>query len=227
LNTERLLYVGEGGFGSVFALPGRRIVIKVFKRPVTLKQAVKDVSNEAASFHLGLTLSKIASGGVASRSKALPFAPLPAVEVCGSTSWAMALPSWSMGSTQGLYYPALVMEMAVSTINKESRDLSKSFFSDPMGAVRAVGFVLLAPFVCLIAEPLATMHSLNSAHRDLKEENLLALRIAAGVQGYIHFDMTGKKMTGRLGDCGKALYFGVEFHPEYEAVITKATAAAS
>ena len=227
LNMERLIYVGEGGFGSVFALPGRRIVMKVFKRPVTLQQAVKDVSNEAASFHLGLTLSKIASGGGASRSKALPFAPLPAVEVCGSTSGAMALPSWAMGSSHGLYYPALVMEMAVSTIDKESRDLSKSFFSDPMGAVRAEGFARLASFVRLIAEPLAAMHSLNSAHRDLKEENILAMRIAAGVQGYIHFDMTGKKITGRLGDCGKALYFGVEFHPEHEPVASKTAAAAS
>ena len=58
----------------------------------------------------------------------------------------------------------------------------------------------------------------------MKEENILAMRIAAGVQGYIHFDMTGKKITGRLGDCGKALYFGVEFHAEHEPVITKAAA---
>jgi serine/threonine protein kinase len=213
LKAERIVFVGEGGFGSVFALPDKRVVFKVLKRPVSLQQAVKDVANEAASFYLGLTLNRIASGGMASRSKALPFAPLPATELCGSTSGAMALPSWSMGR---LYYPAFVMQMAESTIDKESRGLSKRFFSDPMGTVLPEGFIRLASLLRLIAEPLAAMHSLNSAHRDLKEDNVLALRVLPGVQGYIHFNMMGKKWTGRLGDCGKALYFGVEFYTENE-----------
>ena len=214
LNSKKLVFVWEGGFGSVFAFPEKRVVLKVMKRPVTLEQAAKDVANEAAAFHLTTTLSRIASGGMASRGRgrAVPFAPLPATEVCGSTSGAMALPSWGMCSSHGLYYPALIMQMASSTIDQESCALSKSFFSDPMGVVSAEGFVRLASLIRLIAEPLAAMHSLNSAHRDLKEDNILFLRVAHSVQGYIHFNMEGKKVTGRLGDCSKALYFGVEYH---------------
>jgi hypothetical protein len=79
----------EGEFGSVFAVPDKRYVLKVMKRPVTLEQAIKDVSNEAASFHLTTTISRIASGSMASRSKPVLFASLPATEVCGSTSGAV------------------------------------------------------------------------------------------------------------------------------------------
>ena len=200
LKTERLVFLGEGGFGSVFAVPEQRIVLKVLKRPVGLPQLVKDISNEAASLHLATTLSRIVSGGLASRGKLLPFAPLPATEVCGSTSGAMALPSWDMD----LYYPALIMQMASSTINDESKQLSKSFFADPMGIVSEEGFIRLASLIRLVTEPLAAMHSLNCAHRDVKEENILVLRINPGLQGYIHYNADGKKWTGRLGDCGKA-----------------------
>jgi serine/threonine protein kinase len=84
------------------------------------------------------------------------------------------------------------------------------------------GFIRLAALVRLIAEPLAAMHSLNLAHRDLKEDNILAMRVAPGVKGNIYYNTAGKKWTGRLGDCGKALCFDVEFETE-----TGASASAS
>lgn len=226
LQTARLIFIGEGGFGSVFAIPERRVAIKIMKRPVSLQQAIKDVSSEAAALHIAATMNRISSGGMPSRRQTLPFSPLPATEVCASTSGALALPSWSMCDSHGLYYPALVMEAAVSTINEESIALSKSFFSDPMGNVSTEGFSRLASFIRMIAEPLAAMHGLNCAHRDLKEDNILALKVAAGVAGYIHYMTSGKKMTGRLGDCGKALYFGVEFHTECDNASIKAVSTA-
>ena len=226
LQTARLIFIGEGGFGSVFVIPEQRVAIKIMKRPVSLQQAVKDVSSEAAALHIAATMNRMSSGGMSSRRQTLPFSPLPATEVCGSTSGALALPSWSMCDTHGLYYPALVMEAAVSTINEESIALSKSFFSNPMGKVSPEGFTRLASFVRMIAEPLAAMHGLNCAHRDLKEDNILALKVAAGVAGYIHYMTSGKKMTGRLGDCGKALFFGVEYHTECDNASHKAVATA-
>ena len=222
LNTERLYYVGEGGFGTVFAWPEKRMALKIFKRPAPLDQVVRDVANEAACFHLASTLSRMSSRGAASRTKLLPFSPLPAFEIAGSTSGAMALPSWGLGD--GLYYPALLMELAVSTINLESREMSKSLFSDSMGVVSDEGFVRLASLMKFISEPLASMHALNLAHRDLKEDNILAMRVAPGVDGYIHFNMQGNKWTGRLGDCGKALCFGVEFHVESDTSAVTAIA---
>ena len=70
------------------------------------------------------------------------------------------------------------------------------------------------------------MRSLNVSQRDLKEDNILALRVAPGIEGYIHYNTQGKKLTGRLGDCGKALCFGVEFHIESEGPTTAAGAGA-
>jgi hypothetical protein len=58
--------------------------------------------------------------------------------MAGSTSGAIALPSWGLGD--GLYYPALIMDLAVGSINLESKELSKNFFSDPMGLVSDEGF---------------------------------------------------------------------------------------
>ncbi len=55
LNAERLIFVGEGGFGSVFALPEQRLAIKVFKRPAPIEQVIRDVANESACFHLAST----------------------------------------------------------------------------------------------------------------------------------------------------------------------------
>jgi serine/threonine protein kinase len=221
LNTERLVFIGEAGFSSIFVLQDRRVAIKVFKIPVDLEQAVRNVANEAACFHLATTLRRnMASRGPALRNKLLPFVPLPAVEACGSTSGAMALPSWGLG--KGLYYPALLMEMAISTVYQESRALSKLFFSNPMGVVPDEGFVRLASFVKLVAEPLACMHRLHLAHGDVKEENILAMKVAPGVDGYIHFTVDGKKWTGRLGDCSKSLCFGIEYHTESEPVPTEA-----
>ena len=118
------------------------------------------------------------------------------------------------------------MDLAVCSINLECRDLSKKFFSDPMGLVSEQGFIRLASLMRLVAEPLAAMHSLNVSHRDLKEDNILALRVAPGIEGYIHYNTQGKKLTGRLGDCGKALCFGVEFHIESEGPTTAAGAGA-
>ena len=219
LGTERLFYIGEGGFGTVFACPDKRMAIKVFKRPGHLESVVKDLANEASCFHLASTLNRMSSSGsrgvAASRYKLSPFAPLPIVNIAGSTSGAMALPSWGLGGR--IYYPALVMELAIGTINSESRELSKSFFSDPMGAVTDEGFVRLAALMRFVAEPLAAMHSLNLAHRDVKEDNILALRVAPGVNGNIYYSTAGKKWTGRLGDCGKALSFDVQFETGPEA----------
>ena len=213
LGIDRLFYIGEGGFGSVFAHPDTRMAIKIFKRPGRLEQAVRDVANEAACFHLASTLNRMGARGLtASRNKFLPFAPLPLTNIAGSTSGATALPSWGLGNN--VFYPALVMEMAVSSINLESRELSKSFFSDSMGRVSDEGFIRLASLMRFIAEPLAAMHSLNLAHRDVKEDNILAMRVAPGVMGNIYYSTAGKKWTGRLGDCGKALCFGVEFEME-------------
>ncbi len=59
LNVERLIYIGEGSFGSVFALPEQRFAIKVFKRPARLDQVIRDVANEAACFHLASTLKRM------------------------------------------------------------------------------------------------------------------------------------------------------------------------
>jgi serine/threonine protein kinase len=115
------------------------------------------------------------------------------------------------------------MELAVGSINEESRQLSKSFFSNPMGLVSDEGFIRLAALMKLIAEPLASMHSLNLAHRDVKEDNILALRIAPGVKGSIYYNTAGKKWTGRLGDCGKALCFDVEFEIETGASVSAAS----
>jgi serine/threonine protein kinase len=219
LGTERLFYIGEGGFGSVFACPDKRMAIKVFKRPGLLESVVKDLANEASCFHLASTLNRMSSSGsrgvAASRNKLLPFAPLPIVDIAGSTSGAMALPSWGLGGR--FYYPALVMELAIGSINSETRELSKSFFSDPMGAVTDEGFFRLAALMRFVAEPLAAMHSLNLAHRDVKEDNILALRVAPGVNGNIYYSTAGKKWTGRLGDCGKALSFDVQFETGPEA----------
>jgi serine/threonine protein kinase len=216
LKTERLVYIGEGGFGSVFALKDMQMAIKIFKRPGRLEQAVQDVANEASCFHLASTLNRMGARGItSSRAKFLPFAPLPITGVAGSTSGAIALPSWGLG--ENIYYPALLMELALGSINVETRELSKSFFSDSMGRVSDEGFSRLASLMRFIAEPLAAMHSLNLAHRDVKEDNILALRVAPGIHGYIYYNTGGKKWTGRMGDCGKALSFGVEFDTEAEA----------
>jgi serine/threonine protein kinase len=222
LNAERLIFLGEGGFGSVFALPDERCAIKVFKRPARLEQVIRDVANEAACFHLASTLKRMSMSarGAANQNRFLPFTPLPSVKMAGSTSGAIALPSWGLGD--GLYYPALIMDLAVGSINLESRELSKKFFSDPMGLVSEEGFIRLASLMRLVAEPLAAMHSLNVAHRDLKEDNILAVRVAPGVDGYIYYNTDGKKWTGRLADCGKALCFGVEFHVETDGTTTAA-----
>jgi hypothetical protein len=226
LNAQRLIFLGEGGFGSVFALPEQRLAIKVFKRPARLDQVIRDVANEAACFHLASTLKRMSMSarGAANQNRYLPFTPLPSVEMAGSTSGAIALPSWGLGDE--LYYPALIMDLAVGSINLESRELSKKFFSNPMGLVSDEGFIRLASLMRLVAEALAAMHSLNLAHRDLKEDNILAMRVAPGVEGYIYYNTQGKKWTGRLADCGKALCFGVEFHVETEGPTTAAGAAA-
>jgi serine/threonine protein kinase len=213
LGIECLEYIGEGGFGTVFSHPETRMAIKIFKRPGLLDQAVRDVANEAACFHLASTLNRMSTRGlVASRNKLFPFAPLPLSQIAGSTSGALALPSWGLGDS--IFYPALIMELAIGSINLETRQLSKSFFSDPMGAVSEEGFIRLASVIRFITEPLSAMHALNLAHRDVKEDNILAMRVAPGVNGYIYYSTAGKKWTGRLGDCGKALSFGVEFEPE-------------
>ena len=76
LGTERLFYIGEGGFGSVFACPDKRMALKVFKRPGLLESVVKDLANEASCFHLASTLNRMSSSGsrgvAASRNKLLP-----------------------------------------------------------------------------------------------------------------------------------------------------------
>jgi hypothetical protein len=193
LNAEHLIFVGEGGFGSVFALPEQRLAIKVFKRPAPLEQVISDVVNESACFHLASTIKRMSMSarGAAHQNRFLPFTPLPSVEMAGSTSEAIALPSWEVGN--GLYYPALIMDLAVCSINLECRELSKKFFSNPMGLVSEEGFIWLASLMRLVAEPRRAMHSLNVSHRDLKEDNRLDLRVEPGSEWYIHYNTQGKK----------------------------------
>ena len=45
------------------------------------------------------------------------------------------------------------------------------------------------------------------------------MRVAPGVMGNIYYSTAGKKWTGRLGDCGKALCFGIEFEIESLPVV--------
>ncbi len=75
--------------------------------------------------------------GAAHQNRFLPFTPLPSVEMARSTSGAIALPSWGLGD--GLYYPALIMDLAVCSINHECKELSKKFFSNPLGLVSEEG----------------------------------------------------------------------------------------
>jgi hypothetical protein len=121
---DRLFYVGERGFNSVFAHPDTRTAIKILKRPGLLEQAVSKVANEARCFHLASTLNRMGARGVtASRNKFLPFSPLPLTQIAGTSSGAIALPSWGLGDS--VFYAALVMELAVGSINLETRKLSR------------------------------------------------------------------------------------------------------
>jgi serine/threonine protein kinase len=210
-NADEASLVGNGARGHVLVCRGQhfKFAVKVSMQTMPYDEVAGYFKNEAAISHISsvLALERPKREGIVA-----PFAMLPMQRISGNTTGLMAVQSWNYPDT---FYAMLAMEEGVSSLAPEVKAVA-SLFQDKEGRTKEDAFSRVAQLMGAILFNVNSLHSLNSAHCDVKPDNIIMTKSQG--KAAAHPNSRVVAMTAddhsrfiKLGDHGNAKLFSTKF----------------
>ena len=218
LQYQKAVSIGRGAYSSVVRMEPAQgqaaLTIKISKSAYPYHQVVSGhLGSDAAAYKFDDTrrvaLRLNGGPGACPPALSIPFTVGVSEHSVGPSGLAYVR-SREGGDDDPMYHAVLFMVGGLSTCEPVLNHLAEQFKA-PCGRVEASAWPAVSSFFRCLLEPVASMHALGIAHRDIKGNNMVLVTAEPG-QSCLQ-DTSGEARNIRLVDFGMAVYPGVKLLP--------------